>query len=441
MYFSKSLFLLILLTVTFQLFGQGLEITGVTTPADVNGLYYLQGVDADDYKYWKDGDGNYVYCDWYGGVEYWNIDSNNNDDDDVYYYYEYRDPPPYPPSEPPSTGWTLWTGATGTPTVTVLWPEIAVTGNNQNIIDGDDAPTTDDHTDFGDVDFPGGSLIRTFTIENSGVFELWLNGSPKVALSGTNADEFTVSTVPDTIISISGSTTFQVTFNPGALGLRTAEISISNDDSDENPFNFSIQGTGIDNSLPVELSSFTAKPTSDGVQINWTTESENKNLGFILERKTDNSNWRTIASYKIHPELVGQGTTSSRTEYTFTDMSASPDVLYYRLCDVHINGATGKWTETKIVRNTVPQQFTLYGAYPNPFNPQTKIDFDLPESCNVLIKIFNVQGQCVETLAEQPFDAGTHSVVWMAANQPSGLYFIHLQAGGFKAVRNVVLLK
>ena len=199
--------------------------------------------------------------------------------------------------------------------------------------------------------------------------------------------------------------------------------------------------TTSDASLPVELSLFTAEQQGASVRLEWTTESERDNAGFEIQRSWNDNNWKTIASYKTHSALVGQGTTSSRTEYTFTDISADADVLYYRLRDVHINGSAGKWTETKIVRNNLPQQFVLHDAYPNPFNPQTNIDFELPEKCNVCIKIFNVKGQCVEDLAEQSFDAGVHSVVWTAVDQPSGLYFIHLQAGGFKAVRSVVLLK
>ena len=196
-----------------------------------------------------------------------------------------------------------------------------------------------------------------------------------------------------------------------------------------------------DTSLPVELVSFSGRQQGSSIILEWITESETDNLGFVLERKSDNSDWTTIASYKTHSALAGQGTISSRTKYTFTDMFTDAKVLYYRLKDVDVNGTAGKWTETTIVQNTLPNQFVLYDAYPNPFNPQTRIDFELPERCDVFINIYNLQGQCVETIAEQSFDAGIHSVVWTAVDQPSGLYFIHLQAGAFKAVRNVVLLK
>ncbi|MCR9065073.1 MAG: choice-of-anchor D domain-containing protein, partial [Cytophagales bacterium] len=123
-------------------------------------------------------------------------------------------------------------------------PEINLKGNATNIASGDITPTTTDHTDFGSQNVNSGTIIRTFTVENTGTGSLTLSGSPKVTLSGTNAADFTVNAQPSSPVSPSGSTTFQVTFDPSNSGIRTASISISNDDADENPYTFSIQGTG-----------------------------------------------------------------------------------------------------------------------------------------------------------------------------------------------------
>ncbi|HIG29195.1 MAG TPA: choice-of-anchor D domain-containing protein [Verrucomicrobiales bacterium] len=124
-------------------------------------------------------------------------------------------------------------------------PEIALSGNSTNIADGDTSAISSDHTDFGSHDIATGSQPRTFTISNSGSGDLSLSGTPIVAVSGTNASEFTVTTQPDaTTVSASGSKTFVVTFDPGATGTRSATVSIANDDSDENPYTFAIAGTG-----------------------------------------------------------------------------------------------------------------------------------------------------------------------------------------------------
>jgi hypothetical protein len=126
-------------------------------------------------------------------------------------------------------------------TAVAAGPEIAVSGNGVTITDGDATPSASDHTDFGDVLVDGGTLTRTYTITNSGSANLTLG---TVTTSGTHAADFIVTAQPASPVTPGGSTTFQVQFNPSAVGARTAEVSFTNNDSDENPFNFAIQGTG-----------------------------------------------------------------------------------------------------------------------------------------------------------------------------------------------------
>ena len=123
----------------------------------------------------------------------------------------------------------------------VFAPEIAVSGNSVDIADGDTTPDPADHTDFGDVNIVSATLVRTFTIANHGNVDLTLG---TVTVSGTHAADFTVSLQPASPVAPNGSTSFQVSFDPRALGLREATLSIGNNDPDENPFDFSIQGTG-----------------------------------------------------------------------------------------------------------------------------------------------------------------------------------------------------
>jgi hypothetical protein len=126
-----------------------------------------------------------------------------------------------------------------------IMPEIDVRGNDVSVADGDASPASTDHTDFGSAAVAGGTVTRTFTIRNTGDDALYLTGSPVVGLSGAHAAEFTVTTQPATPVAIGGSTTFVVSFDPAAEGLRTATLSMANTDGDENPYNFAIQGTGV----------------------------------------------------------------------------------------------------------------------------------------------------------------------------------------------------
>ena len=124
--------------------------------------------------------------------------------------------------------------------------EMDVQGNGQSIVDGDASPSLTDDTDFGSINVSTGTAVHTFTIENTGIGDLNLTDSPEVQINGINAADFTVTSQPASPIAASGgTTTFEITFDPSAEGLRTAEISIANDDTDENPYNYAIQGIGI----------------------------------------------------------------------------------------------------------------------------------------------------------------------------------------------------
>jgi len=89
----------------------------------------------------------------------------------------------------------------------------------------------------------------------------------------------------------------------------------------------------------------------------------------------------------------------------------------------------------------VPDVFQLNQNYPNPFNPSTLIEFTLPNSSNVDLKVFNVLGQEVATLAHGVLAAGQHSVTFNAKNLSSGIYFYRLNAGSRVDIKKMVLMK
>jgi hypothetical protein len=130
-------------------------------------------------------------------------------------------------------------------TLSLYQPEIEVQGNNVVILDGDISASVTDHTNFGSVITSEGVLTRTFTIRNTGQLDLAFSGNPKVEISGANSSDFMVTSQPSSPIAPSGSTTFLVAFDPSASGVRIATISIANNDSNEDPYNFVIQGNGV----------------------------------------------------------------------------------------------------------------------------------------------------------------------------------------------------
>lgn len=89
----------------------------------------------------------------------------------------------------------------------------------------------------------------------------------------------------------------------------------------------------------------------------------------------------------------------------------------------------------------LPSEYELEQNYPNPFNPSTTIAFALPKSSIVALKLFDMFGRELATLAEGKFSAGRHQVVFDATSFPSGVYFYRLQANEFSQTRRLTLIK
>jgi hypothetical protein len=95
---------------------------------------------------------------------------------------------------------------------------------------------------------------------------------------------------------------------------------------------------------------------------------------------------------------------------------------------------------------TLPNAFTLGQNYPNPFNPTTRISFSLPQATEVSLRIYNVLGQQVRTLVDNPMAAGTYTVTWDGATEigsqaASGVYLYRLTAGEQILQKKMILMK
>jgi hypothetical protein len=94
----------------------------------------------------------------------------------------------------------------------------------------------------------------------------------------------------------------------------------------------------------------------------------------------------------------------------------------------------------------IPTQYYLYQNFPNPFNPNTEIKFDLPEAVKVQLSVFNILGQHVTTLVNEVRPAGAYRVIWDSKNAggssvASGVYVYQLKAGNFIDAKKMVLIR
>jgi len=131
------------------------------------------------------------------------------------------------------------------------------------------------------------------------------------------------------------------------------------------------------------------------------------------------------------------------------DISGSPDheielVIHYRFM--------GSGSETigegshQLNYLPMPDEFSLYQNYPNPFNPTTQIKYDLPEDALVNITIYDIMGRSIRSLVNSQQTAGYRSIQWNATNNlgepvSAGMYIYTIQAGEFRQVKKMVLLK
>ncbi len=102
---------------------------------------------------------------------------------------------------------------------------------------------------------------------------------------------------------------------------------------------------------------------------------------------------------------------------------------------------TGPGLSAESSENLLPSEYVLYQNFPNPFNPVMEIVYEMPKTGDVSLRVFDILGREVATLARGHVGAGSHRVMVDGSYLPSGIYFYRLQAGDFTAAKKMVLLK
>jgi hypothetical protein len=217
-----------------------------------------------------------------------------------------------------------------------------------------------------------------------------------------------------------------------------------------------LQGTDV--ALPVQLSAFTVVPVKEGVIVKWQTESELNNLGFDVYRSESlDGTFVKVNQTRIQ----GAGTDATPHSYKFIDESVEVGkTYYYYIEDISYSGVRNRSNIIQVIVDATgklkviglaPSKFALLQNYPNPFNPETWIPYQLSRNASVAVRIYNLKGQLIRTLALGQKTAGTYlvkdrAVYWNGRDDvgekvTSGVYFYTLQAGEFMATRRMVIIK
>ena len=190
-----------------------------------------------------------------------------------------------------------------------------------------------------------------------------------------------------------------------------------------------------DESVPAELTMFSAELSDNSILLKWETAAEINNRGFEIQRKEPgDSDWMNIGL------IVGKGTTTEISSYSFMDIPKTNGTYEYRLKQIDFDGT---FTFSNIIKVDYSiREFKLYQNYPNPFNPKTIIDFSIPEKCSVVLAVYDVTGSLIRQLVNDVIDSGNYSIELNSSSLSSGVYFYSMRTStGYNSTKKLIIIK
>jgi hypothetical protein len=192
--------------------------------------------------------------------------------------------------------------------------------------------------------------------------------------------------------------------------------------------------------LPVELTTFQVTCNNGIVYLKWKTASEKNTSGFEAQRSSTNEVWNKVAFIK------GNGNSNSPKEYSFFESHLNSGKYKYRLKLIDNDGSF-KYSSIVETLVGVPSEYNLSQNFPNPFNPSTVINYNIPQESKVCIKFYNFLGQCVREINEENKHPGYYDFKFNSSGLSSGVYFYSIQANStdgkqsYKATKKMILIK
>ncbi len=149
--------------------------------------------------------------------------------------------------------------------------------------------------------------------------------------------------------------------------------------------------------------------------------------------------WNKL-SFQIPADVVNSDIIEIGMVATMQNANAGPTSLY--IDDIYfVKKSSSAIQEPGVELANIPQEFKLLNNYPNPFNPETTIRYHLPRSSEVKLNVYDITGRRVKTLIDDRQTAGRYEVTFAGHDLASGVYLYVLEAGAYKEVKKMVLLK
>ncbi len=198
-------------------------------------------------------------------------------------------------------------------------------------------------------------------------------------------------------------------------------------------------GYSVDNIAPGVPVALVADYQTDGVSLNWDDAPEPDFQHHRIYRSTD------PGFIPDEGNLVHETASSA-----WTDDTTDPWGYYYKITTLDYVGneseAAEPGTVSDVGENVVPVRTALLAAYPNPFNPSTKLSFELAAPARVRLNIFDAAGRLVNTLVDEQRGAGRHEFIWNGQNTAgqsvaSGVYLYRFEAGDVVQTKRMMLVK
>lgn len=304
----------------------------------------------------------------------------------------------------------------------------------------------------------GGTISNNYSFSNSGHLGFWLKTSSapsgaQTALAIDDGASKTLISAKQSIINDGqwhlyewnlATTTWTILTGPnnilaGPTCTLDAIMFYAANNSPDWTLYFDDVSYNSTNPLPVEMISFDVTDLSERLLFEWETATEINNYGWEIERsyKSEQDNWSNWGKIGF---VEGNGNSNSPKKYYFNLINKFTGENKFRLKQIDLDGNIS-FSKEILININQNQNIFLSDNYPNPFNPLTKINYNISSNSYVKLKVFDALGKEIAVLVDELQQKGNYTIDFDGSFLPSGMYFYEFNSGNIRIVKKMILMK